>query len=113
MSLKLKENNINGITLDNPQDSFIQKILDKNNQDLIDRNEVTIKLEDEEQNLLDKIISDHKMLKQIPNKFKNKEFYIKACIKNIKCLSVIPAYLKSDKFYLVNIWASWCIPCRE
>tara|TARA_Y100000996_G_C22380941_1_gene585067 strand:- start:62 stop:580 length:519 start_codon:yes stop_codon:yes gene_type:complete len=20
---------------------------------------------------------------------------------------------KKDKFYLINIWASWCIPCRE
>jgi cytochrome c biogenesis protein CcmG, thiol:disulfide interchange protein DsbE len=20
---------------------------------------------------------------------------------------------KSDKFYLINIWASWCIPCRD
>ncbi len=21
--------------------------------------------------------------------------------------------LKKDKFYLINIWASWCVPCRE
>ena len=21
--------------------------------------------------------------------------------------------LKKDKFYLLNIWASWCVPCRE
>ena len=20
---------------------------------------------------------------------------------------------KNDKFYLLNIWASWCVPCRE
>ena len=20
---------------------------------------------------------------------------------------------KSDKFYLLNIWSSWCVPCRE
>ena len=20
---------------------------------------------------------------------------------------------KNDKFYLMNIWASWCVPCRE
>ena len=20
---------------------------------------------------------------------------------------------KNDKFYLINIWASWCVPCRE
>ena len=20
---------------------------------------------------------------------------------------------KSDKFYLINIWSSWCVPCRD
>jgi cytochrome c biogenesis protein CcmG/thiol:disulfide interchange protein DsbE len=20
---------------------------------------------------------------------------------------------QSDKFYLLNIWSSWCVPCRE
>ena len=20
---------------------------------------------------------------------------------------------KNDKFYLMNIWASWCVPCRD
>ena len=20
---------------------------------------------------------------------------------------------KGDKFYLINIWSSWCVPCRE
>ena len=22
-------------------------------------------------------------------------------------------YFKRDKFYLLNIWASWCVPCRD
>jgi cytochrome c biogenesis protein CcmG/thiol:disulfide interchange protein DsbE len=22
-------------------------------------------------------------------------------------------FFKNDKFYLINIWASWCVPCRD
>ena len=22
-------------------------------------------------------------------------------------------FFKSDKFYLLNIWSSWCVPCRK
>ena len=22
-------------------------------------------------------------------------------------------FFKKDKFYLLNIWASWCVPCRD
>ena len=24
-----------------------------------------------------------------------------------------PNIFKSDKFYLLNIWSSWCVPCRK
>src|SRR5210317_983715 len=25
----------------------------------------------------------------------------------------IPKFFKKDKYYLLNIWASWCVPCRD
>ena len=24
-----------------------------------------------------------------------------------------PSFFKKDRFYLLNIWASWCVPCRD
>ena len=43
--------------------------------------------------------------KDIP-KFEAKIFNSKNRMKSINIF-------KSNKFYLVNIWASWCIPCRD
>ncbi len=38
-------------------------------------------------------------------------FNAKIFDKNIEIYS--KEIFKEDKFYLVNIWASWCIPCRD
>ena len=43
--------------------------------------------------------------KEIPS-FSGKLFY-----KNIKIAS--EEVFDEEKFYLMNIWASWCVPCRE
>ena len=43
--------------------------------------------------------------KDIP-KFEAKIFNSKNRMKSINIF-------KSNKFYLVNIWASWCVPCRD
>ena len=43
--------------------------------------------------------------KEIPV-FNTKDFYSK---KNLKSSRIF----ELDKFYLLNIWSSWCIPCRE
>ena len=37
----------------------------------------------------------------------------KAKILNSKNIISSKEIFKKDKFYLVNIWASWCIPCRD
>ena len=31
---------------------------------------------------------------------------------NSKTVNTIEIF-QSDKFYLLNIWSSWCVPCRE
>ena len=38
--------------------------------------------------------------------FNTKDFYSS---KNLHSSSIF----QSDKFYLVNIWSSWCVPCRK
>ena len=43
--------------------------------------------------------------KDVPN-FKTKIF-------NSEKLIGSDEIFENDKFYLVNIWASWCVPCRE
>ena len=44
-------------------------------------------------------------IEEIP-KFFAKTFYSKEEIDSQK-------FFKKDKYYLLNIWASWCVPCRE
>ena len=46
-----------------------------------------------------------KMNNKIP-RFSTELFYSKKLINSSELFS-------SDKFYLVNIWSSWCVPCRE
>jgi cytochrome c biogenesis protein CcmG, thiol:disulfide interchange protein DsbE len=48
---------------------------------------------------------DVNIKKDIPN-FKTKVFDINNIINSNEIF-------KENKFYLVNVWASWCIPCRE
>ena len=43
--------------------------------------------------------------KEIPV-FNTKEFFSG---ENVKSLSIFDF----DKFYLLNIWSSWCVPCRD
>ena len=43
--------------------------------------------------------------KEIPV-FNSKEFFSG---ENVKSLSIF----ELDKFYLLNIWSSWCVPCRQ
>ena len=44
-------------------------------------------------------------IEEIP-KFFAKSFYSKEKIDSQK-------FFKKDKYYLLNIWASWCVPCRD
>ena len=48
---------------------------------------------------------DVNIKKEIPV-FNSKEFFSGA---NVKSLSIF----ELDKFYLLNIWSSWCVPCRQ
>ena len=48
---------------------------------------------------------DVKSKKEIPE-FNSKEFFSG---ENIKSSSIF----ELDKIYLLNIWSSWCVPCRE
>ena len=43
--------------------------------------------------------------KEIPV-FNSKDFFSG---ENVKSLSIF----ELDKFYLLNIWSSWCVPCRQ
>ena len=44
---------------------------------------------------------------------KNKIPFFEAKIFSNNELITSEDIFKSDKFYLMNIWASWCVPCRE
>ena len=48
---------------------------------------------------------DVNIKKEIPV-FNSKEFFSG---ENVKSLSIF----ELDKFYLLNIWSSWCVPCRQ
>ena len=50
-------------------------------------------------------IPETNLKKDVPN-FKTKIF-------NSEKLIGSDEIFENDKFYLVNIWASWCVPCRE
>ncbi len=48
---------------------------------------------------------DANIKNEIPN-FNTKDFYSN---KNLKSSDIF----KSNKIYLLNIWSSWCVPCRK
>ena len=50
-------------------------------------------------------IPETNLKKDVPN-FKTKIF-------NTEKLIGSDEIFENDKFYLVNIWASWCVPCKE
>ena len=48
---------------------------------------------------------DIKINKEVPS-FTAELFYSKEVIKSKEIFDL-------DKFYLLNIWSSWCVPCRQ
>ena len=50
-------------------------------------------------------IPDVNTKKEVPV-FSTKDFFSR---ENVKSLSIF----KFDKIYLLNIWSSWCVPCRQ